>query len=264
MSAIHPTAIIHPTVQFADDLVVGPYAIIEENAVIGVGTRIEAHAQILRGTCIGENCSIGRSAIIGGDPQSVAFDCSLPSQVVLGNGNRVREFVTIHRSMYEGGATKIGDNNFFMTGSHLGHDVTVENSNVIANNVLLAGHVQVGSNCFFGGGSVFHQFIRVGDYALTQGVSGFSMDVPPYVVASGINKVQGINVIGLKRAGFDSSTRFEIKRAFDLIYRSGNNLSQAIAAARKRSWVEAAEKLIHFIESRGKKGICPLGRRVSE
>lgn len=264
MPEIHPSAIIHPTAKLAHDVVVGPFAIIEENVVIDAGSRVEGHAQVLARSVVGENCSIGRAAIIGGDPQSVAFDIRLPSNVVLGKGNRIREHVTIHRSMYEGKSTVIGDQNFFMAVSHVGHDVAMGSNNIVANNVLFAGHVEVGDCCFFGGASVFHQFIRVGDYAMIQGMGGFSMDIPPYMVGAGVNEIATINVVGLKRAGFDPATRLEIKRAFDLLFRSAKNFTQAVQSAREDTWGQAAEKLIAFVESRGKKGVCPLAHQKSE
>lgn len=260
MPQIHPTALVHDSARLAPDVIIGPYAIIEEQVVLDSGCRVEAHAQILARTIIGEQCSIGRGAIVGGEPQSLAFDPAIPSHVVLGRGNRLREHVTIHRSIYEGKATVLGEDNFLMAGSHVGHDSIMGNKNVLANTVLLGGHVTVGNNVFLGGGSVFHQFIRVGDGSITQGVSGFSMDLPPFVVGASINQVRGLNVIGLKRAGYDSATRLAIKQAFDLIYRSGKNYRQAIEAARQRVWPEPAERFIAFFESRGPKGVAALAR----
>ena len=264
MPQIHPTALVHDSARLAHDVSIGPFAIIEEQAVLESGCRVEAHAQILERTIIGEQCLIGRGAIVGGDPQSLSFNPAIPSQVVIGRGNRLREHVTIHRSIYEGKATVIGEDNFLMAGSHVGHDTIMGNRNVLANGVLLGGHVTVGNNVFLGGGSVFHQFIRIGDGSITQGVSGFSMDLPPFVVGASINLVRGLNVIGLKRAGFDTPTRQAIKRAFDLIYRSGKNYRQAIETARQQTWPEPAERFIAFFESRGPKGVASLARQGSD
>jgi UDP-N-acetylglucosamine acyltransferase len=258
MSKLHPTAIIHPSAELAEDVCVGPYAIIEAGVVIGAGGNVAAHAQLLARTVLGDACVIGHGAIIGGDPQSLAFDVRLPSNVVLGKRNVVREHVTIHRSMYEEKSTMIGDDNFFMAASHVGHDGQMGNRNVIANNVLFAGHVEVGNHCFFGGASVFHQFIRVGDYAMIQGKSGFSMDVPPFVIGTENNLVAGMNIVGMKRAGFTLAQRQELKRAFDLIYRSGRNLSQALAATQELTWTGPAAQFVAFIAGYGKKGIAPL------
>lgn len=264
MPQIHPTALVHDSARLAPDVIIGPYAIIEAQVVLESGCRVEAHAQVLGRSIIGERCSIGHGAIIGGDPQSLSFDPAIPSQVILGPGNRLREHVTIHRSMYEGKATIIGEGNFLMAGSHVGHDTVMGHRNVLANSVLLGGHVTVGNNVFLGGGSVFHQFIRIGDGSITQGVSGFSMDLPPFVVGASINQVRGLNVIGLKRAGYDSATRLAIKQAFDLIYRSGKNYRQAIEAARQQTWPEPAERFIAFFESRGPKGVAALARQGAD
>lgn len=258
MSVIHPTALIDAAAELDSDVVVGPYAIVEKGVRIGRATVVEAHAQILEGTKVGERCIVGRAAVLGDDPQSIAFDPRLPSRLTIGNGNRFREHVTVHRSMFEGKATVVGDDNYFMVGSHVGHDSEIGDQNIIANAVLIAGHVKIGSRIFMGGGSVFHQFIRVGDYAMIQGNSGFSKDIPPYLIGCGVNLVSGINVIGLRRAGFDSATRLEIKRAFEMLFRGGKNIAQAVAEARESSWGEAAEKLVSFIESRGDKGVCAL------
>jgi UDP-N-acetylglucosamine acyltransferase len=257
---IHPTAIVDPTAEIGGGVQIGPYAIVEASVILGAGCRLAAHAQVLARSVLGEGCEIGHGAIIGGDPQSLGFDGRLHSNVILGKGNRIREHVTIHRSMFEGKSTVLGDENFLMAVSHVGHDVQLGNHNVLANNVLLAGHVMVGSGCFFGGASVF---IRVGDYAMIQGKAGFSMDVPPFLIGADNNTVVGINQVGLKRAGFSVAARIEIKRAFDLIYRSGQNLHQALAAAEQEVWAGAAAQFIDFIKAHGKKGVCPLRRQAA-
>ncbi len=258
MPTIHPTALVDPHAELADDVCVGPLAIIEAGVTIGRGTVVEAGAQLLTGTSIGEDCRIGRAAIIGGAPQSLSFDTRIPSGVKLGSRNRLREHVTIHRSLYEGKQTTVGNDNFLMVGAHVGHDVELGNQTVLANAVLLAGHVKVGSRVFLGGGCVIHQFIRVGDLAMVQGNGSFSKDIPPYLVAVRTNLVMGLNVVGLRRGGFSVAARREIKEAFDLLYRDGKNFSQAVAAAKARTWGPDAAKLIDFLETRGDKGVCPL------
>ncbi len=262
MSEIHPTALVHPSAQLGADVRIGPYAIICADVRIGARCRIEGHAQLLPRTVLGEECSIGHGAIIGGDPQSLTFDPRVPSSVVLGKGNRIREMVTIHRSTYEGKSTTLGDHNFLMAISHVGHDVAMGNHNVLANNVLLAGHVTLGSHSFLGGASVFHQFIRVGDYVMIQGKAGFSMDVPPYLIGVDNNLVASLNVVGLKRAGVSAAERLELKRAFNLIYRSGKNLCQALEAAQEQAWSGPAAQFVSFIAAHGKKGVCPLRHRT--
>ncbi len=228
---IHPTAIIAPTAELAPDVDVGPYAIIEDRVIMGPGCRIAAHAQVLRDVVMGSGNVVDRGAVIGGDPQSLSFDTALPSGVRIGDGNVFREHVTVHRSATEKGATVIGGHNFFMAGCHLGHDSVAGDHNVLANHVLVAGHVTIGSRCFLGGASVFHQFIRIGDLAMVQGHSGFSKDIPPFCTGYRINRVEGLNVVGLRRAGFDSAARLELKRAWAAAYLSVLGPVKGAAAA---------------------------------
>ena len=180
------------------------------------------------------------------------------------DGNKLREYCTLHRGTTEGSATVVGDGCFLMAGAHLGHNVQLGDGVILANNALLGGHVQVEDRVFIGGGAVFHQYIRVGRLAICQGLSGFSKDIPPYVTAAEINGVAGLNVVGLRRAGFTAAQRAETKAAFDLLYRSGLNVAQALAAARERPWNEAAQVFWDFVAGAKKKGLCDfIGTRKS-
>ena len=258
---IHATAIIDPRAHIDPSVEVGPYALINGPAQIADGCRIEAHAQIVGDVRIGQGSVIGRAAVIGDTPQDLSFAPSTESGVIIGEKNVIREHVTIHRSNKPGCFTTIGDGNFLMVGCHLGHDVIVGSRNVIANAALFAGHVQLGNNTFVGGGTVFHQFIRVGDYCMFQGNSSFSTDVPHYCAGHLLNRLTGLNVIGLRRAGFTADERAEIKRLFTLLYRSGRNLSQAVAAARELQWSEKAVRMLEFVQVPTKRGIArPRGR----
>jgi UDP-N-acetylglucosamine acyltransferase len=263
MAEIHPTALIHPSAQLAGDVRVGPYAIVEAGVRLGQGTELMGHAQVLRDTIIGDECSIGHAAVIGGAPQAKGFDRATPSRVRMGHRNVIREHVTIHRSMYPDGETVLGDGNFIMATAHLGHDVLLADECILANGVLLAGHVTVGSRVFLGGGGGFHQFIRIGDSAMVQGNASLSMDVPPFCVLSGLNSVVGLNNVGLKRQGYTAAARLELKQAFDLIYRGGFNLGQAVAQAQQQTWGPLAEMFVQFIASRGKKGVCTLRMKAN-
>jgi UDP-N-acetylglucosamine acyltransferase len=260
--SIHSTAIIHPQAQLGSNIVVGPYAVIEGPAVIGDGSRIAAHAVISGHVVMGKNNEIGYGAIIGAEPQDLSFKSTVQSRVIIGDDNRIREYATIHRGSKDGSDTVVGNHCFLMAGAHLAHDVRLGSHVIIANNALLAGHVHVGDRVFIGGGCVFHQFMRIGSYAICQGLSGFGKDIPPYVIAAQINGVAGLNVIGLRRNGFDSEQRLEIKRAFNLLYRSGRNTSQAQEMAATLSWSEAGKRFWDFIASAKKRGICDwLGAR---
>ena len=254
----HPTAIIHPDAILAGDVAVGPFAVIEGAARIGAGCVIQAHAIIGTHVVMGERNLIGYGAVIGADPQDFSFKATVASEVRIGSDNRIREYATIHRGTEEGSATIVGDHCFLMAGAHLGHNARLGDHVIIANNALLGGHVIVGDRAFIGGGSVFHQHIRVGRLAICQGASKFSKDIPPFTMAADLNGVAGLNVTGLRRAGLDAAQRAEIKAAFALLYRSGKNVAQAIAAARERPWEAEGRAFWDFIATAGKRGLCDL------
>ena len=255
---IHHTAIIDPEAKLGVNLEIGPYVVIDGCAEIGDYCNIESHAVIEGTVRIGSNNVIGHAAIIGTPPQDLSFSDENRTGVEIGNENVIREHCTIHRGSPEGSVTKIGDKNFLMAGAHVGHNCNVGNNVIIANNCLLGGHVFVGDGAFLGGGCVFHQHIRVGRLAITQGASAFSKDIPPFVIAAERNYVFGLNVVGLRRAGFSSQERDEVKAAFKLVYTSGLNVAQAIDKAASAKFGDAAREFIDFVSAAKKRGICPL------
>ncbi|MEP7250319.1 MAG: acyl-ACP--UDP-N-acetylglucosamine O-acyltransferase [Spartobacteria bacterium] len=258
---IHPTALIDPKARLGDGVEIGPYSCIGAEVEIGPGTIVHSHV-VLEGTVrLGAENQIGPGAIIGGFPQDLSFQPGTPSAVEIGDRNIIREHVTIHRGTAAGSATTIGHDNFLMAGAHLGHNCAVGNKVIIANNCLLGGQVAVGDGAFLGGGCVFHQFMRVGRLAITQGTSGFGKDLPPFVAGAGVNRVVGLNVVGLRRAGFDAEERAEIKAAFALLYESGLNVSQALVQARERTWRAPAQEFFDFVAGAKRRGICGLRRR---
>jgi UDP-N-acetylglucosamine acyltransferase len=261
MSLIHPSAIIDPAARLSSGVEVGPGAIIEGGAVIGEGCRIQARAVITGHVRMGARNTIGHGAIIGADPQDFSFKPGTPSFVEIGDDNVIREYATIHRATKEGRATRVGNNNFLMVGIHMGHDSSVGNRVVMANNVLLAGHVEVQDAAVLGGGSVFHQFIRVGRLCMVRGGERFGMDIPPYLVAYGTNLVAGLNAIGLRRAGFGTEVRLELKRAFQLLYREGRNVSQALEEAKGLSWSSEVQTFWEFVAAAKRRGICSPSSR---
>ncbi len=258
MTTIHPSAFVDPTARLGEGVEVGPGAIIEAGAVIGASCKIQARAVIGSHVRMGERNTIGYGAIVGGDPQDFDFKPGTKSEVVIGDDNVLREYVTIHRGTKEGTATTVGNNNFLMVGVHLGHNSSVANRVIIANNCLLAGYVSVQDSAVLGGGSVFHQFIRVGRLCMVRGGERFGKDIPPFVVAYGTNLVAGINAVGLRRAGFSSEARLEIKRAFRLLYLEGMNISQALEEAGTQSWGAEAESFFTFVREAKKRGVCSI------
>ena len=255
---IHPTALIHHSAELADDVEIGPYVCIDGHAIIGSGCIIQAHAVLAGKVRLGKNNLLGYGAVVGAEPQDHAFRPEINSEVIIGDNNRIREYCTIHRGTSEGSATTVGNDNFFMAGTHLGHNTTVGNHVIIANSVLLAGHVEVQDNAFIGGGTAFHQYVRVGQVAIAQGNSGFTKDIPPFTIAAMRNSIIGLNVVGLRRAGFSADERLEIKNAFKLLYKSGLNTTQAVERAEHMDWNKEGRIFFDFVASAKKRGICDV------
>jgi UDP-N-acetylglucosamine acyltransferase len=222
--------------------------------VIGENCEVRAHAVVCAGTLMGPHNQIGYGAVIGAEPQDYGYKGGR-SWVEIGAGNKIREYVTIHRASKEGTATSIGDDNFLMGGVHVGHDAAVGNRAILANNTLLSGYVKVEDDAFLGGATIVHQHTRVGRLAITRGGTRLGKDVPPYFMATDTNQVSGINRIGLRRAGFSQETRRAVQAAYDLLYGSHLNVSQALEELRRKFHLPEIAHLIEFIEA-SKRGIC--------
>jgi UDP-N-acetylglucosamine acyltransferase len=261
---IHPTAIVDPAAQIGADVQIGPFSIVGPQAVIGEKTIVQSHVVIEDEVAIGTGNFIGHGTIIGAPPQDVSFSPERKTKVEIGNDNVIREYCTIHRGSPEGSATKIGDKNFLMAGAHIGHNCLIGNNVIIANNCLLAGHVRVDDGSFLGGGSTFHQHMHVGRLVMVQGSSAFGKDLPPFVIAAERNFVFGVNVVGLRRAGFSAKDRDEIKAAFKLVYLSGLNISQALEKAATMKLGSPPREFLDFVANAKKRGICPLKRGANE
>ena len=259
---IHPTALVEPAAKIGGAAEIGPFSIIGPHAAIGENTIVQSHVVIEGDVVIGNGNFIGHGAIIGAPPQDLSFSPERRTKVEVGNDNIIREYCTIHRGSADGSATKIGDKNFLMAGVHIGHNCQIGDNVVIANNCLLAGHVHVDDGAFLGGGSTFHQFMHIGRLVMVQGSSAFGKDLPPFVIAAERNYVFGVNVIGLRRAGFSAKDRDEIKTAFKLVYLSGLNISQALRKAAPMNLRAPAREFLDFVANAKKRGICPLKRGV--
>lgn len=258
---IHPTAVVDPKIDLGVEVKIGPYAVIEAGCVIGDYCEIRAHAIVCKGTLIGPRNQIGYGAVLGAEPQDYAFK-GVASRVEIGSGNKIREYVTIHRATQENGATAIGNDNFLMGGVHIGHDVQVGNRVILANNTLLSGYVKVEDGAFLGGATLVHQHTRIGQLAITRGGTRLGKDVPPFFMATDTNEVSGINRIGLRRAGFSHEMRRSIQAAYDMIYRSNLNVSQALAELKHKFHSPEIAHLVAFIED-SKRGICRVERSKS-
>jgi UDP-N-acetylglucosamine acyltransferase len=259
---IHPTAIVDPGALIGNNVVIGPFSIIGPEATIGEKTIVQSHVVIEGEVEISAGNFVGHGAVIGAPPQDISFSPERKTRVEIGSKNVIREYCTIHRGTAEGSSTKIGDKNFLMAGAHIGHNCLIGNNVTIANNCLLAGFVRVDDGAFLGGGSTFHQFMHIGRLVMVQGSSAFGKDLPPFVIAAERNHIFGLNVVGLRRAGFNGKDRDEIKAAFKLVYLSGLNISQALEKAATMNLGAPAREFLDFVANAKKRGICPLKRSV--
>ena len=261
---IHSSAVVNAKANIGRDVEIGPYCVIGPEITIGDECRIQAHAVLEGPVTIGAQTLIGYGAVIGAPPQDLAFDPQTKSSVQIGDNNVIREYSSIHRGTANDSVTKLGNDNFLMVGAHVGHNCAVGNKVIIANNCLLGGYVSVGDGAFLGGGCVFHQFMRIGRLAITQGASAFSKDIPPFVIAAERNLVFGLNVVGLRRAGLNAADRDQIKAAFRLVYTRGLNVAQALDKADQLGFGPAGTEFLEFVAAAKKRGICAYKRGADE
>jgi UDP-N-acetylglucosamine acyltransferase len=253
--SIHPTAAIDPRAEIAPDCDIGPYVVIDGPVKIQRGTRVMAHATLMGWTEIGEENEIHPGAALGDAPQDKAYS-GAESYLKIGDRNVIREFAQLHRGTMPGSSTVVGDENYLMAGAHVGHNCRLGDHIVLANGALLAGHVEVGDCAFISGNCVVHQFVRVGELSLMRGLSGASRDVPPYSIVDWQHTVRGVNVVGLKRAGFDEPRIRRLKEAFRVLFRKGRNLSLAVREIEiKEDLAPEVLRLLEFIKS-SKRGVC--------
>ena len=252
---IHPTAIIDAKAEIDSDVEIGPYAVIEGPVKIKRGTRVMAHAYLTGWTEIGEHNEIHPGAVLGDAPQDKAYGGE-ETYLRIGSHNIIREHVQIHRGTAAGSATVIGDNNFLMATAHVGHNCKLGDHIILANGALLGGYAEVGDSVFISGHCVVHQFVKIGDYALMRGLSGTSRDVPPFAVIDWQHAVRGVNVVGLKRAGFEEKRIRAIREAFRILFRKGRNLALAVKEVEQSGGVnDDVSALLDFIKA-SKRGVC--------
>ena len=222
-NSIHSTAIIDPESELGTNVTVGAYSIIEAGVSVGDGCSIASHAILKKSTFLCKGVRVGHFSVVGGDPQHLSFDPAISSDTVIGDGTRLGEGVTVHRSMYENGRTVIGRDCFLMGYSHAAHDCQLGDRTILANGALLGGHVSLGSDVFVGGGAGLHQFTRVGEGAMIGGLAEISADVPPQVTVSGRNRACGLNLVGLKRREATQEERNELKEYYrEILMKPGN------------------------------------------
>jgi UDP-N-acetylglucosamine acyltransferase len=259
---VDPHAVVSPDAVLGDGVEIGPFAIVEGGVVIGRRTRILAHAYVCSGTTLGADNVIHMNAVVGHEPQDKAYS-GAPTFLEMGDRNVIREGCQLHRGTAPGTTTTIGNDCYLMAGAHVGHNSRVEDGVVMANSAVLGGHAFVGERAFLSAHVMVHQHRRVGRLAMLQGGTAASQDVPPFCVTRlGINSLAGINVVGLKRAGFDRTRITAIRRAFRTLFVHRPNLR----LARERLLAEETavggptdevRELLDFIAS-AKHGVCAV------
>jgi UDP-N-acetylglucosamine acyltransferase len=256
---IHPTACVHPDARLAPGVQIGAFAVIEADVDIGADTEIGAHVVIRNHVRLGARNRIHAHVVLGGEPQDLSFRPCL-SEVVIGDDNTLREAVTVHRGHREGGSTRLGHRNYLMVNTHIAHDCRLGDDIIMANNSTLAGHVSLGDRAFISGHVAIHQFARVGRLAMVAGLAKVVQDCLPFVITDGNPaRARGLNVVGLRRAGFTPPQIAAIRRGYKELLRSARPLKEALellAAADE----PAVQELAEFIRG-SKRGFAHLARR---
>lgn len=226
-------AFVHPKAILGKDVTVEPFAYIAENVEIGEGTWIGPSATVMWGARIGKNCRIFPTAVVSGIPQDLKFRGE-ETTALIGNNTTIREGVTVNRGTASAGETKIGDNCLLMAYCHIGHDCIIGNNVIIGNTTGLAGEVKVGDFAIISGGSLVHQFSRIGAHVFIGGGGKVRIDVPPFILADREPlSYMGLNIVGLQRRGFEKERIDEIHNIYRVIYQKGLNFSQALDCVEK-------------------------------
>jgi len=250
MPKIHPTAIVDPAARLDDTVEIGAYTIVESDVKIGQDTVLRDHVIVRRYTSIGANNSVDSFAVLGGEPQDYNFDPKTVSYLRIGDNNIFREGTTVNRATGEGNSTVVESGTMWMTCAHAGHNVVVEDGAVLANGAAMGGYSRLGQRAVLSGGVRVHQFTWIGRLVMSQGNSGMSCHVPPYCLfGDGINKVIGLNTVGLRRAeDISAEDHRQIKEAFGLTYRNGLPRPEALERMDTcRDWGPAAGEFREFI-----------------
>lgn len=247
---IHPTAIIadnatvHPTAQ------IGPYCMVDEGAIIGAGCVLDCYVRVYANVVLGKYNRLCQGAAVGVEPQDLSYTPDKAKPLVIGDYNHFKENTSISIGIKTKHGTRIGNHNYLMHAAHIAHDCILGDHNVIANSVATGGHTTIEDHVFISGSVAIHQFCRIGSYAMVAGVSGVRQDVPPYCTANGQwARFVGLNLVGLKRHGFSPAQRGRIKRAYQLLLKSGlprnvalQQLKQQASSAEEQAIIDFAEK----------------------
>jgi UDP-N-acetylglucosamine acyltransferase len=254
-AVVAATARVHPDAVIGPRVVIGEFAIVEQDVILGAETKLEPYVFVKRWTTLGERNEISAGTVLGTDPLDKTFS-GARSYLKIGDGNKIREHYTISRGTAPESETIIGDGNYIMTAGHIAHNCRIGDNTTIASCALVAGYVEVEDQAFISGGVVIHQFSKIGRLAMIGGNTRVNLDVPPYFLYSDFNVApKGLNIVGLRRAGFTAGEVRALKQAYKLLYKSGLKLDDALARIETESPTGHTKHLVAFIRS-SKRGIC--------
>jgi UDP-N-acetylglucosamine acyltransferase len=265
MMSIDASAYMAPTARVDPGAVIGPgtrigeYCVIESDVIIGAQCLLEPYVYVKRWTTLGDRNEISAATVLGTDPLDKGFTRER-SYLIIGNENKIREHYTISRGTQPESETRIGNGNYIMTSGHIAHNCTLGDEIVVASCALVAGYAEIESKAFVSGGVVIHQYSRVGELAMIGGNTRVNSDVPPYFLCTDFNvAARGLNMVGLKRAGFPLEEIRQLKSAYRLLYRSGLKQAEALARIEAELPSDCARHLVEFIR-KSKRGICGESR----
>lgn len=258
MAKIHPTAVVEDGARLGADVRIGPYCVVGAQVELADGVELLSHVVVAGITSVGGGTKIFPFASVGHAPQDLKFKGE-PSRLVIGKNNVIREGVTMNPGTEGGGMlTKVGDNCLFMTGAHVAHDCQLGSNIVMANNATLAGHIEVGDFAFVGGLAAIHQFCRIGPHAMIGGMSGVEQDVIPYGMVIGNRAhLTGLNLVGLKRRGFERDDIGKLREAYDAVFARGETMSKRLDnVSAQFAGIAIVQELVDFIRNASKRGVC--------
>jgi UDP-N-acetylglucosamine acyltransferase len=250
-----PTARVHPDAQIGPQCVIGEYCVIENDVSIGAFCLLEPYVYVQRWTSMGERNEISAGTVLGTDPLDKNFTGER-SYLRIGSRNKIREHYTISRGTQPESVTEVGNDNYIMTSGHIAHNCNVGNNTVIASCSLVAGHAEIEDQAFISGGVVIHQYSKIGRLAMIGGNTRVNSDVPPFFMYTDFNvAAKGLNLVGLRRAGFTNDQIAALKTAYRILYRSNLKLEQALERIETELNTEHTRHLVNFIR-KSKRGIC--------
>lgn len=258
MAEIHPSAIVSREASLADDVVIGPFTLVEGPVRIESGVRLHSHVVVTGHTTIGPGCEVFPFASIGHPPQDMKYSGE-PSELRIGANNRIREHVTMNPGTRGGGmVTRTGEGCLFMVGAHVAHDCTIGNHVIMANNATLGGHVAVEDHVVLGGLSAIHQFVRIGMHAMIGGMSGVENDVIPYGMVLGDRaRLHGLNLIGLRRRGFERNDIDTLRKAYNLLFGEAGTIQDRVREVEQAfGHTQSVQDLLRFVKSESSRALC--------